>query len=170
MTAGDLEACFACGALVAPSDGPTHPYMRSSPGCWAAFGELQAAEMSRFGYPEIHGLIVDCFAASHGGDGTERRDRQSVFIHLMAICARLERGMNGPARIALLQRLTAKKQDWPVLWPPARTPAIAHTHLKDARDAGDYERRAWEWATAVWEAYEPVQDQVRAALDRASGS
>ena len=164
------EPCFACGARVPRSAGPTHPYMRSSPGCWAAFSELQAAEMARFGYPEIHGLIVDCYAASHGGDGTERRDRQSVFIHLMAICARLERGMDGPARIGLLQRLTAKKRDWPVLWPPARVPDIDHTSLVDATDAADYERRARTWAAAVWAAYAPVQDQIRRALDEAFAS
>src|SRR3954468_24321775 len=98
----DKQPCPSCAALVAPSDKPTHPYMRSSPGCWAAFGELQATEMTRYGYPDIHGLIVDCYAASHGGDGTARRDRQSVFIHLMAICARMERGMDAAARIALL--------------------------------------------------------------------
>lgn len=167
MATSEAQPCFSCGALVAPSDGPTHPYMRSSPGCWAAFGELQAGEMARFGYPEIHGVIVDCYAASHGGDGTERRDRQSVFIHLMAICARLERGMDGPARIALLQRLTAEKRDWPALWPPERTPAVDHTHLRGATDMADYERRTWAWATAVWEAYRPVQDQVRRALDDA---
>ncbi|MEA2123715.1 MAG: hypothetical protein QOI80_497 [Solirubrobacteraceae bacterium] len=163
----ETEACFSCGALVAPSDGPAHPYMRSSPGCWAAFGELQAAEMARFGYPEIHGMLVDCYAASHGGGGAERRDRQSVFIHLMAICARVERGMDGPARIALLQRLTAQKRDWPVIWPPARMPAVDHTHLRGTSDAAEYERRAWEWAGAVWEAYGPVQDEIRCALDQA---
>ena len=141
--------------------------MRSSPGCWAAFGELQATEMARFGYPEIHGMIVDCYAASHGGNGSERRDRQSVFIHLMAICARVERGMDGGARIALLQRLTAEKRDWPVLWPPAQTPALDHTHLRGADDVDDYARRAREWAEAVWEAYAPAQDQVRGALDQA---
>ena len=123
--------------------------------------------MTRFGYPEIHGLIVDCYAASHGGDGSERRDRQSVFIHLIAICARVERGMEGPARIALLQRLTAQKRDWPVLWPPAHRPALDHTHLRDTTDEADYERRAWEWAEAVWEAYEPAHEGIRSALDEA---
>jgi hypothetical protein len=166
-TLNGTEPCFSCGAPVASLDGPTHPYMRSSPGCWAAFGELQATEMARFGYPEIHGLVVDAYAASHGGDGAERRDRQSVFIHLMAICARLERDMDGPARIALLRRLTAQKRDWPVLWPPARTPAVNLTYLRDAGDAADYERRAREWARAVWEAYGPAQDRIRRALDQA---
>ena len=165
MSENGAEPCPSCGAPVEPVDGPTHPYMRSSPGCWAAFGKLQAEEMARFGYPEIHGLVVDCYAASHGGDGAERRDRQSVFIHLMALCARLEHGMPGPHRIALLRRLTARKRDWPVVWPPRHTPGVNHTHLRGARDEADYERRAWEWARAVWEAYGPEREQVRRELE-----
>jgi hypothetical protein len=139
--------------------------MIASAGCWAAFGELQATEMSRFGYPEIHGMVVDCYAASHGGDGDQRRDRQSVFIHLMAICARLERGVTSSGRMALLRRVTAEKRDWPKLWPPASIPALDHTHLGGAPDVTDYERRAREWAAAVWEAYAPAHDQIRRELD-----
>jgi len=83
----ELGLCPCCGALCSDIDGPTHPYMVASAGCWAAFGVLQADEAARFGYPLVHGLIVDAYAASHGGDGNERRDRQSVCIHLIALCA-----------------------------------------------------------------------------------
>jgi Family of unknown function (DUF5946) len=83
--------CPSCGADVAESDGPTHPSMVASPGCWAGFGAMQARELEQWRYPAVHGLAVDAYAASHGGDGTERRDRQSVLIHLVALCAVLER-------------------------------------------------------------------------------
>jgi hypothetical protein len=75
--------------------------MAAAPGCWAAFGALQAQETARFGYPPVHGLVVDAYAASHGGDGAQRRDRQSVCIHLLALCAVLERGASPTARIAV---------------------------------------------------------------------
>jgi len=52
---------------------------------------MQARELEQWRYPAVHGLAVDAYAASHGGDGTERRDRQSVLIHLVALCAVLER-------------------------------------------------------------------------------
>ena len=64
-----FEQCENCGAVVEAIDGPAHPYMVAAPGCWSAFGALQADEMSRFGYPPVHGLAVDAYAASHGGDG-----------------------------------------------------------------------------------------------------
>jgi hypothetical protein len=141
--------------------------MTAAPGCWAGFGQLQAGEMSRFGYPPAHGLVVDAYAASHGGDGTERRDRQSVFIHLMAICAVLERGVDARRRIALLRRVTAGHPDFPLLDRPAGHPALAFTHLVGAELLADYDRRAREWTASVWEFWGPVQDAIRAALPRA---
>ena len=53
------------------------------------FGELQADELSRFGYRGVHRLVVDAYMAQHPGDGGDRRDRQSVFVHLVgcALCS-----------------------------------------------------------------------------------
>lgn len=47
------------------------------------FGQLQAEEARRFGYPAVHRLVVDAYMAQHPGDGTDRRDRRSVFVHLV---------------------------------------------------------------------------------------
>ena len=44
----ERESCFSCGAEVPKSDGPVHKYIDSSPGCWAAFGEVLARECSDF--------------------------------------------------------------------------------------------------------------------------
>ena len=150
VAARERSPCPSCGALCDAGDGPTHAYMVASPGCWAAFGALQADEMARFGYPPIHGLVVDAYAAPHGGDGSDRRDRQSVCLHLMALCAVLERGMASPARIALLRRLTQGRADWPRLDRPDGTPGLSHIHAAGAADLDDYTARAREWAGAVW--------------------
>lgn len=160
-----LTSCENCGARVAAIDGPTHAYMTSAAGCWAGFGELQACELSRFGYLPAHGIVVDAYAASHGGDGTQRRDRQSVFIHLMAICGVTERGLTPARRVALLQRVTTGHPDFPRLERPPGHPAQAFTDLLGAEDAGDYDRRARNWAAAVWTFWAPEQPRIRAALD-----
>ena len=139
--------------------------MRSAPGCWAAFGAMQADEATRFGYPPVHGLAVDAYAASHGGDGSERRDRQSVCIHLMALCGVLERGLTSRQRIMLLQRATEPKRDWPVLSRPPGTPALTHLHAAAAADADDYARLVREWAGAVWDFWAPQHERVRLLLD-----
>jgi hypothetical protein len=138
--------------------------MVASPGCWAGFGAMQARELAEWGYPPAHGLAVDAYAASHGGDGTERRDRQSVLIHLVALCAVLERDVAADARIALLQRLTTPKRDFPRLERPPHVPALTFQHAAAARDLDDYARRVHEWAAAVWEFWAPAHPTVRAYL------
>lgn len=139
--------------------------MMATRGCWAAFGALQADETQRFGYPPIHGLAVDAYAASHGGDGAERRDRQSVCIHLMAICMVRERGITSARRIALLREFTTPKTDWPQLDRPPGVPALSHTHAAGARDLEDYTARVRDWADAVWAFWAPEHARIRALLD-----
>jgi hypothetical protein len=75
-------SCRWCGALGPDVSGPVHKYVPSAPGCWQIFGQLQADESLRFGYPPVHRLVVDAYMAQHPGDGSDRRDRQSVFVHL----------------------------------------------------------------------------------------
>jgi len=158
-------ACPSCGSDVDEGDGPTHPYMVASPGCWAAFGAMQARELERWGYPAVHGLAVDAYAASHGGDGTERRDRQSVAIHLVTLYAVLERDLSSDVRIALLQRLTTPKRDFPQLDRPPGYPALTFLHAAGAAELSEYERRVREWARAVWQFWTPAHPTVRAWFD-----
>ena len=157
--------CPSCGASVDDVDGPTHAYLVASPGCWAGFGALQAREHEQWGYPPVHGLAVDAYAASHGGDGSERRDRQSVAIHLAALCAVLERGISFDARIALLQRLTTPKREFRRLERPPGLPALTFLHAAAASDLDDYTRRVREWAVAVWTFWTPAHPAVHALLD-----
>lgn len=121
--------------------------------------------MARFGYPPVHGLIVDACAASHGGDGSERRDRQSVCIHLIALCAVIYGAETPRGRVVLLQRLTRRKVEWPVLKRPVGVPGLSHWHAVGAADIDDYTKRAGEWAGAVWAFWYPEHDRIRAMLD-----
>lgn len=91
-------ACPGCGALLPAEAGPTHAYMRSSPACWARFGEILAREFSDPAYFALHQLTVDAYAVQHPG-GADRRAIQSVGLHLMTLCMVLEEGAdprNGP--------------------------------------------------------------------------
>ena len=164
-----LAPCPNCGAVVPDIDGPTHAYMISSPGCWAAFGRLQAGEPARSGYQTVHGLAVDAFAASHGGDGSQRRDRQSVCLHLMALCLVLQRGQGSRRRMALLRGLTAVKRDWPRLERPEGVPALSHTHAAHAGDGEEYAARVTEWAQAVWAFWAPEHERIARLIDAPPG-
>jgi hypothetical protein len=50
--------CPQCLALVPDVHGPVHKYVRAAPGCCQMFGELQADELQRFGYPPAHRLVA----------------------------------------------------------------------------------------------------------------
>jgi hypothetical protein len=159
-----LIACPQCGARTPDIDGPTHPSMVSSPGCWRAFAELQADELARFGYPAAHGLAVDAYAATHGGDGLQRRDRQSVCLHLMAICLLLETDRGPEARITLLREMTATKVDWPTLRRPPGIPSLSLKHAAAAVGVEQYSARVDQWVHAVWDFWTPEHPRVRALL------
>lgn len=142
-----------------------HPYLGASVECWELFGLLQTLEMERYGYPAVHRLVVDAYAAQHPGPGVERRDRQSVLVHLASIHLVLEAGRSSADAAALLRRLTQDRPEFPLL---ARNgPGVLDLrHAWDAVDLEDYERRVRAWAAAVWASYEPSQEIVRLAVAR----
>jgi hypothetical protein len=154
--------CPQCGAVVAGVDGPVHAYVPSAPGCWAAFGELQADELQRFGRHPAHDLVVDAYMAQHPGDGSDRRDRQSVFVHLIGLCAVLERGW--PTGRRLLSRRTGERPEYArlVRHEPGE---LTVTDMMGAADADQYGARARAWAESVWRSWAPEHERIRKALD-----
>lgn len=95
--------------------GPVHRYVPGAPGCWQLFGQIQADEALRFGYPPLHRVVVDACMAPHPGDGRDRRDRQSVFAHLAGLYASIERHMNSAHATNVLRRVLRHCDDFPVL-------------------------------------------------------
>jgi hypothetical protein len=79
--------CPGCGSGAGPATGPTHPYIGASPGCWAQFTEVMISDLGGV----VSGqLLGDAYAVQHPGIN-ERRARQSVAVHLIALPATLER-------------------------------------------------------------------------------
>lgn len=101
-----MGRCFACGGEFENRIGPTHKYMLSSPGCWAAYGELLAREYQNpvlFG--AVHRLTVDAYALQHPGDPLDRRARQSVWVHYIALYLAFRMGKEHAAIPPVMQRL-----------------------------------------------------------------
>ena len=158
-------ACPQCGAIVPASDGPRHVYVPAAPGCWAAFGALRADEMLRFPGSRENNLAVDTYMAQHPGDGSDRRDRQSVFVHLVSLCAVLERGGAPADSPGVLRAILAGRTDFPIL-PRIHGPGtLTVLHPTGARDQADHDARVRAWAAAVWEAWREHHPTIRAALD-----
>jgi hypothetical protein len=160
-------ACPGCGALVPDTDGPRHVYVPSAPGCWAAFGALRADEMQRFPGSSDNNLVVDAYMGQHPGDGTDRRDRQSVFVHLTSLCAVLERGSTPARSPYVLRQVLASRTEYPILDRVHGPGALTVLHVAGALDRADHDTRARAWATSVWEAWRDHHPEIRAALDKA---
>lgn len=160
-------ACAGCGALVPNIDGPVHKYVPSAPGCWKTFGQVQADEALRFRYPPAHRIVVDAYMAQHPGDGSDRRDRQSVFVHLVGLYAVLVLEMSPERSTNVFRRLLHDRDDFPHLRRTGDPGSLTVMHVVGARDLDDYDSRAREWGRAVLESWPQHHELIRAALEQA---
>ena len=158
-------SCPQCGAVVPDIDGPTHAYVPSAPGCWAAFGALRADEMLRFAGSEANNLVVDTYMAQHPGDGLDRRDRQSVFVHLVSLCAVLEEGASPSRSPEVLRAVLARRTEFPVMRRIGGPGDLTVLSVADATSVEDHDARARRWAVSVWESWREHHQAIRAALD-----
>ena len=160
-------SCPQCGAIVPDIDGPTHAYVPSAPGCWAAFGALRADEMLRFAGSEANNLVVDTYMAQHPGDGSDRRDRQSVFVHLVSLCAVLEQGASPARSPEVLRAVLARRMEFPVMRRTGGPGDLTVLSVADPTSVEDHNARVRRWADSVWESWREYQPTIRAALDAA---
>ena len=78
----NLVPCSGCRGLFPDSEGPTHPYLESSPGCAAACGELFACHYQDVAfYGDVYRLANDAYADR----ATARRFAQAVSSSLWRV-------------------------------------------------------------------------------------
>jgi 3-oxoacyl-(acyl-carrier-protein) synthase len=161
------DVCPACGAVTPPSDAPAHAYIAASPGCWASFGRLQLAAAQKWPDHPDRALIVDAYAAQHPGDGSDRRDRQSVWVHVAALEAVLVSGWPPERSIDVRRTVLAPGSDFPRLAAPQGPRPLTHLVLSEP-DPGVIRR----WARSVlgwWGASAQLVRERLVALDLARG-
>ncbi len=154
------QPCAGCGAPVPVTDGPTHPYIGASPGCWAIYGRVLAREYGEYAYPPVHCLTVDAYAAQHPG-APSRRSIQSVAIHLIGLHLILERGYEPERATAAIRDVLARGHDLVWLDPPAPPGAVTVLDVVEARGLAEHTERVEEWAGSVWEAWEAHHGKIR---------
>lgn len=161
---GDLSAlaerCPGCGGRYPPlPEAGTHAYIGASPACWAAFGELLAREFQDPAYGRVHRHTVDVYAVQHPGVD-DRRQRQSVALHLIALCHWLEHGLEMRRLNLLTQRLATSGTDWPWLEPSAEHEITVQDVLA-ARSGDQHLRFVRRWGESAWDAWAAHHDLVR---------
>ena len=156
--------CPQCGAAVPDVTGPVHEYVPSAPGCWQLFGRIQADEALRFGYPSAHRTVVDAYMAQHPGDGRDRRDRQSVFVHLAGLYVVVEQHLPPAHATNVLRRVLEGRDDFPALARDSEPGGLTIAHLVGARDLAEYENRVLVWGHEVWQAWAQHHALIREAV------
>ncbi|MBA3839846.1 MAG: hypothetical protein H0X55_06055 [Thermoleophilaceae bacterium] len=151
--------CPGCGALLPAEDGPTHPYIRASPACWARYGEVLAREFGDPDYFALHQLTVDAYAVQHPGVA-ERRAIQSVGLHLMTLCMVIEDGAD-PREGPKLHRRMVRRPAFEWLDPPPMDGRLTVAAILPAQSPSEHERLVRAWARDVWEAWTPHHETVR---------
>lgn len=155
-----------CGVERTAEGAPTHAYVPATAGCWQLFGEVQADESLRFGYPaHAHKTVVDAYMASHPGNGKDRREAQSVVVHLVGICGLLELNWAPEQSRNAMRKLLAKRGgDLPVLRPWPQPSTLTVESMVGAGDLETYEHRAHLWVEDVWDAWSEVHTTIRSLL------
>lgn len=154
------EPCPGCGARYLPHlVDETHPYIGASSACWATFGEVLAREFGDPSFGQVHRQTVDVYAVQHPG-ADDRRQRQSVALHLIGLCHWLEHGLELERLNAITQRLAAADRDWPWLDPPTGY-AMTVVDLLAARDGSAHVRLVRAWADASWKGWSAHRQIVR---------
>ncbi len=161
--------CIGCGGLFPESEGPTHRYMESSPGCWKAYGEVLVREYRDYAFfSPVHRLSVDAYAVQHPGRPSPQ-SIQSVAVHLIRLCLILERGL--PMQLANDAMLAAAKTKARFVWlpPPPTRGAVTAADVFRAKDDTEHLELVRAWADSAWSAWAPHHDTVRSWLPAAFG-
>ena len=163
----ETSPCPGCGVVLPVHDGPIHRYLGASAACWALYGRLIAREFNNAAYASVHQMSTDTYAVQHPG-GPERRNIQSVALHLMTLCLVLEKGadpFDGP-------RLHKRMAGSPVFYwlePPRPNGNITVADVLRAEGPVEHRRLVAAWARDVWDTWAPHHATVLTWIEQTLG-
>ena len=146
--------------------GPTHEYMQSTPGCWAAFGRVLAREYGDRRLFAVHRLSVDSYAVQHPGLPS-RQSIRSVGVHLVRLCLLLERGLPPEHANDAMLEAARHKSGYHWLEPPPSLGDLTVADVEAAADAEAHRDRVRRWAAQMWDVWSPHHATVRGWADLA---
>jgi len=152
--------CVGCNGLFPDIDGPIHRYMKSSSGCWAAFGEVLVREYSDPNYYPVHRLTVDAYAVQHPGTQS-RQNINSVGAHLIRLCLFIEKGLLEEHANDAMLKATRNKQIFQWLEPPTSLGSLTVADILKTKTAVEHTKAVREWANEAWDAWSPYHDTIR---------
>lgn len=155
-----LMPCPGCGALFPDIRGPVHRYMESSPGCWAAYGQVLAQEYSDPSLGDIHRLSVDAYAAQHPGQPSPQ-SMKSVGVHLIRLFLTVERGFDVRESNRIMVAISKVKNRFGWLQPPSSLGRVTVADVAGATDVEEHRKAVHAWTQSVWEAWAEHHETIR---------
>ena len=156
----NMETCMWCKGTFPAIEGPTHRYMESTPGCWAAYGRVLAREYSDQEFFEVHRLTVDSYAVQHPGQPS-RQSIQSVGVHLVRLCLFLEHELAPEHANSAMLVVAKHKSKYSWLEPPASLGGMTVADVELAADAEQHKALVKAWAAQMWRVWMPHHAIVR---------
>jgi hypothetical protein len=151
--------------MLPATEGMIHPYMESSPACWATYTEVLAREYSNPAlFASVHRRTVDAYAVQHPGRPSSQ-SIQSVSVHLMSLCLTLER--DAPPKFAT-EAISAGTRNRNLVWltPPASLGSLTVVDVAGTSSAAEHETAVRAWSQSAWEAWRPHHAAVRSWVDQ----
>lgn len=163
------QTCQACGAVTAtPEANTTHRYLESSPGCWAAYGQLLEREYSNAAYMGVHGLTVDAYAVQHPGvEGPQTIS--SINVHLASLLAYVEQGLAPHQLAPIKQQVVKLKPSFHWLTPPPARGQVTVVDVLTATSAEEHARMVDTWARAALAAWSDHHGTIEKLLAQVDG-
>ncbi len=156
--------CEGCGAQVPDISGPTHAYMTSAPGCWALHGDLVAQGIALGAGGGASQLRTDAYAAQHATN-PDPRNRQSVAVHLMSLCATFVLGFEPGRTTRLIGGWTHRAGGYPDLISSRRHGSVTVVDAIEWAAVLGYEPAVNRWARSVWEGWSSEHAAIRKLLE-----
>lgn len=155
------EPCIGCGALFPPFNGSIHRYMTSSPGCWAAFGEILQRFYGNDAASDAHRISVDAYAVQHPGTPSPQ-SIQSVTGHLVNLCLMFEYEIRDPAwRRGMIKAVTRYSDQFNWLEPPSQNGTITVADLLPITDTQVLHEKSIVWARSIWDSWHEYHPLIR---------
>ncbi len=156
-----LQQCMWCKGVWPEMEGPTHRYMQSTPGCWAAYGRVLAREYEDQRYFEVHRLTVDAYAVQHPGI-PGRQSIQSVAFHLVRLGLFQENGLTPDRANQVMLAVAKLKAQYRWLEPPASLGPLSVAAVEKAKGVEQHMALVRGWAAQMWEVWSPHHHTIRA--------
>jgi hypothetical protein len=137
--------------------------MTSAPGCWNAYGELLARSREWGVDRGTVQLRTDAYASQHATN-PDPRNRQSVAVHLMSLCATVELGLAPGTTTTLLGQWTHRPGGYPDLISDDRHGDVTVLDVLEAAGGEEHALAVERWARSVWNGWGAGHTEIRALL------